>query len=736
MPKRAELWHTIETAQPDIIIGTETWLKPDITNSEIFPPEMGYNVFRRDRKDGYGGVLIATRDYLVVQEIHQQEIIEAVAVKITLNSYPLTVVAAYRTPTNSSQEGMNNILNYMDMLDRKGALWIGGDLNLPDIDWKSETVAGHQYASTISSTFIDKTRDLGLTQVVHKPTRNNKILDIFLTNRPSLITKCTTLPGLSDHDIVITESKIKACKVFQMPRAVTIWKKANIQAIKNETKDFSDYVSNQEFLNVENMWKEIHNHLNKMMKTHIPTKMSSKKYHQPWITTKLKRLARRKQRAWRKAKTTNLPEHKEKYELVKKQTRQENRKAYHTYMNNLIEDDSNKNLWKFIKSRKQDTTGTAPLIDQGITYSNDEDKANILNRQFCSVFTSENNNIPPTPVPNVKVPIMPDIVITERGVEKLLSELNPQKAAGPDRIPTRLLKMMSLEISPALTKLFQMSLNTGEIPKIWKHAIVQPIFKKGDRAAAQNYRPISLTCVCCKLLEHIIRSAITKHLESNKILNEAQHGFRKKRSCETQLITVIHDITSQLDKGGQTDLVLLDFAKAFDKVPHRRLINKLFSVGINQTALTWIESFLSGRSQEVVVGGKESSSEPVTSGVPQGSVLGPTLFLVYINDLPDNIRSKVCLFADDTILFKHIHSESDCEILQKDLDILKNWGEKWLMEFNVTKCHVMSITNKKTPFKFDYHLHNQKLEKVKSSKYLGVEISSDMKWSNHIAQIT
>ena len=405
-------------------------------------------------------------------------------------------------------------------------------------------------------------------------------------------------------------------------------------------------------------------------------------------------------------------------------------------MNNLIEDDSNKNLWKFIKSRKQDTTGTAPLIDQGITYSNDEDKANILNRQFCSVFTSENNNIPPTPVPNVKVPIMPDIVITERGVEKLLSELNPQKAAGPDRIPTRLLKMMSLEISPALTKLFQMSLNTGEIPKIWKHAIVQPIFKKGDRAAAQNYRPISLTCVCCKLLEHIIRSAITKHLESNKILNEAQHGFRKKRSCETQLITVIHDITSQLDKGGQTDLVLLDFAKAFDKVPHRRLINKLFSVGINQTALTWIESFLSGRSQEVVVGGKESSSEPVTSGVPQGSVLGPTLFLVYINDLPDNIRSKVCLFADDTILFKHIHSESDCEILQKDLDILKNWGEKWLMEFNVTKCHVMSITNKKTPFKFDYHLHNQKLEKVKSSKYLGVEISSDMKWSNHIAQIT
>lgn len=190
-----------------------------------------------------------------------------------------------------------------------------------------------------------------------------------------------------------------------------------------------------------------------------------------------------------------------------------------------------------------------------------------------------------------------------------------------------------------------------------------------------------------------------------------------------------------MDKGGQTDVVLLDFSKAFDKVPHQRLLNKLHTAGIDQKTQTWIKSFLSGRTQEVVVGGEKSVSGRVTSGVPQGSVLGPTLFLVYINDLPDSIKSNVCLFADDTLLYKHIHTEEDCKALNNDLARLQEWEEKWLMEFNATKCQAMSITNKRKPIAYDYHLHEQTLEKVESAKYLGIEISNNLKWNKHISQI-
>lgn len=174
-----------------------------------------------------------------------------------------------------------------------------------------------------------------------------------------------------------------------------------------------------------------------------------------------------------------------------------------------------------------------------------------------------------------QTPILPcrtSFIVSEIGVQKLLANLNPQKAAGPDGIPGKLMKELAVELAPALTLLFTQSLSTGDIPADWKHAYVQPVFKKGDRSQAVNYRPISLTCICCKMLEHIVRSTITAHLDKNSIITDAQHGFRKKRSCETQLILTINDLASELDRGGQTDTILLDFSKAFDKVPHQRLL--------------------------------------------------------------------------------------------------------------------------------------------------------------------
>jgi hypothetical protein len=241
-----------------------------------------------------------------------------------------------------------------------------------------------------------------------------------------------------------------------------------------------------------------------------------------------------------------------------------------------------KRLWSFIKSKRTDSCGIAPLKRDGIAYSDARMKANILNNQFTSVFTSED---PLQPLPDLGPsphPAVSNITITQGGVQKLLCHLNPHKATGPDQVSPRLLKETAKQISPALTLVFQASINQGKVPEEWKSAnisYITSLFKKGDRSAPVNYRPVSLTSVCSKVMEHIIDSHIIKHMDKLGLLADSQHGFRNGRSTETQLILSIDDLTKSLDVGEQMDCILLDFSKTFDKVPHSRLLMKLQHYG-------------------------------------------------------------------------------------------------------------------------------------------------------------
>ena len=228
---------------------------------------------------------------------------------------------------------------------------------------------------------------------------------------------------------------------------------------------------------------------------------------------------------------------------------------------------------------------------------------------------------------------------------------------------------------------------------------------------------MSLTCICCKTLEHIIVSNINKHLAFESILADCQHSFRSQRSCETQLVQFFHDLVSNLDRAlnrnhRQTDVIIMDFAKAFDKVPHRRLLYKFDYYGIRGSTHKWITSWLSERFQKVVLDGQASDPVAVLSGVPQGSVLGPVLFLIFINDLPENIRSSIRLFADDCVLYRNIESPMDCQILQDDLNSLAQWETDWQMKFNVAKCYSMRVTRHPPDLHihFDYTLHQHRLE--------------------------
>ena len=239
-------------------------------------------------------------------------------------------------------------------------------------------------------------------------------------------------------------------------------------------------------------------------------------------------------------------------------------------------------------------------------------------------------------------------------------------------------------------------------------------------------------------MEHILCKHILNHTDKNKILTMLQHGFRHGYSCETQLLLTIHDLMTYNNRKNQIDILILDFSKAFDTVPHDKLIHKMNYYGIRGNILKWIGNFLKRREQRVVIEGKNSKWIHVDSGVPQGTVLGPLLFLLYINDITECVSSgtKMRLFADDCIIYRTIKSIHDQIILQRGLDRLKQWADKWGMRFNPSKCQVMRISRSKTPHEKYYLLCNQILEQVSKAKYLGVLISDDLKWSPHVDYIS
>ena len=738
--KSLELGNVLDMTDPDIVMGTETWLTGDYHSSEYFPPI--YEVIRKDRRDGYGGVLLAIKRNLTFDQIQISQNIEAVAARISIAKNRFLSVASVYRPPSSDIDNMNMICESITEIQNKhrnDILWIGGDINLPDIDWLTSAVTGWQHTIDMNNKFIETTQDCGLEQQVKSPTRGDKILDLFLTNRPTLTTRCTCIPGIGDHDIVYVDALLRPKRPKPPRRKIYIWKRADLDQMRTKATSIHGEITRAgAWNNVEEIWKIIKETLLKIMDAHVPSKMSSTRYNQPWVNTEVKRTSRKKKKLYIKARRTGCPLDWDRYQRYKKEAKKTHRTAYKEFMHSLMDpetENATKKFWSYVNSRKCDSSGVAPLkSENGQLQSESEQKANILNEQFSSVFCKDEDTQNIRDKGHSNFPGMPAVQITPQGVVKLLTGLKPHKATGPDQIPTMLLKSLAAELTPTLTSFFQTSLDQGTLPQDWKSANVVPIFKKGDKSKAENYRPVSLTSILCKLLEHILASSIMKHLDKHNILTDAQHGFRKRRSCESQLIITTEDLARNIDNKKQTDVILLDFSKAFDKVPHQRLLYKTNYYGIRGNHLQWIRSFLEGRTQRVVLDNVYSGLATVDSGVPQGSVLGPLLFSLYINDLPDVIRhgSTVRLFADDCVLYRTVDTQEDAAALQADLDHLQTWEKDWLMKFHPSKCQVIHVTNKRQIIKNVYKIHEEALESTDSAKYLGVSIHKGLSWNTHI----
>ncbi|KAF2351887.1 Reverse transcriptase domain, partial [Trinorchestia longiramus] len=327
-----------------------------------------------------------------------------------------------------------------------------------------------------------------------------------------------------------------------------------------------------------------------------------------------------------------------------------------------------KSYYKYVNDRrfKRDTIG--PLIDSdGSTQTSNKSKAKILNTYFTSVFTHEDLTEIPQPHASNTQEILSDGVFTVEEVKEQLSILNPCKSTGPDGLGPWILKETAEVISEPLTNIFTRSLETGIIPDDWKRANVTPIFKKGNKQIPNNYRPISLTSVISKTIERLLKVRRTKHLNDQNLINDTQHGFREISSCLTNLLDFFGEVNRIYDRTKAVDLAYLDFQKSFDKVPDERLMDKVEAHGIRGNYSRWIQNWRTGRTQRVVIHDETSDSALVTSGVPQGSVLGPLLFIIYINDLDVGIISKINKFADDTKLCHRAFTERDRATIQSDL---------------------------------------------------------------------
>ena len=429
---------------------------------------------------------------------------------------------------------------------------------------------------------------------------------------------------------------------------------------------------------------------------------------------------------WRVYRRTRKDEDYAKYKEALNAATTEIRQSKRSYEQKLacnVKNDS-KSFYAYVRSKQnvQDKVGpledsAGNIISQGFLMAED------LNGYFSSVFTKE--DISSLPVADAKFQgaksdYLGPLVVTPELVAKKIKAMKDNKSPGVDGIPPKLLMETVEQISIPLARVFNLSLKEGVVPFEWKEANIIPLFKKGSRNKSENYRPVSLTSVICKLLERLIKDHMVDFLVKHKLLNSSQHGFLKARSCLTNMLCFLEEITKWIDVGSPVDIIYLDFQKAFDKVPHQRLLLKLKAHGIGDSITDWIEQWLTDRRQRVVVDGEVSNWKPVLSGVPQGSVLGPILFLIYINDLDDSITSNVLKFADDTKLFRKVNTDGDKQHLQNDLDRLVKWSEKWQMLFNFGKCKCLHTGHRN--LNVDYKIGDTLLGTRRNITYKGKKL--------------
>lgn len=716
----------------DIIGVTETWL--DIAGKHFLPEVEidGYTLFHKDREGRRGGgVALYVRDTLnsyVNTTIKTDRNTESLWVDIILGREKFVIGIIYRPP-DSDGETTAALLRELTKSSRYDNVCIMGDFNYRNVDWDSMT------GDINSEEFLNVVQDSFFKQLVTEPTRQGNILDLVLTKNESLVSQVEIGARFENSDHHEIRFRINAGREVEHNMVlVPDFRKANYQSLRHHLQRINWEeigLGRQDDQNkgVEFQYNFLATETQKAQELYIPKRrIRSNKNEPKWMSSSIRKNIDLKRGLYRKIKRGEV-QFLGQYNDLARKVKKDVRTAKRNYEVKIARDAQRdpKGFFQLYKAKTKDKIGPLKGTD-GRLIDDSQEISKELNDYFLSVFSQVGDDREPEPEQVFKgqeVDKLIDILISKEIVSKEIDKLKKTKSPGPDNIFPRILKECKGELSEAIARVFRNSLDSGVVPRLWRQANVVPIFKKGDKAQCSNYRPISLTSVVGKMLEAIITKGIREHLEKHQLIRHSQHGFSKGKSCVTNLLSFYKKVFETMDEGDRYDIVYLDFSKAFDRVPHRRLLSKVKAHGIEGKVLEWIRGWLTNREQRVQVNGRKSEWGSVTSGVPQGSVLGPLLFIIYINDLETGINSDIGKFADDTKIGRPVANDNDARMLQEDLDRLSEWSEKWQMKFNVNKCSVMSVGKGNVPV--DYKLNNTSLGRSHSERDLGVQVSSNLR---------
>ena len=648
----------------------------------------------------------------------------------------------YRKGSTSTENNVQLLKILKESTKHSDLLTICGDFNFKTINWKL-----HSPGNSTEAEFLETIDDLFLDQHIYEFTRKRgtdkpSLLDLVISDQSQILSKPRILDplGKSDHSVLVWHSTFQSSQIplEDLPEKPN-YHKGNYKKMRISLGNIDWDKKFENCEDVDTMVNRFEEIIHDNVREFVPMKKANPRgsnRQAPWIDFKLLRTIKRKYHAWKRFQKTKLHSKYIEYVKERRKASKKIRSAKRSFEMKLAKDCkvNPKAFFSYANSKKRSSTNfirlEKPSSDEFT--STDQETAEVLNNFFSSVFTKESEGLDSGEDLEIPSDIgISDIDISLDDISKLLMSIDPNKSPGDDGIHPKVLKECYSQIAIPLLRIFKMSISTGKFPSSWKPATVTPIYKSGEHSKPENYRPISITSQVGKILEKIVRRHIMSYVMDNQLLSDHQHGFCDKRSCMTNLIEALEEITSLIDKGIPVDEIFLDFTKAFDKVSHKKLIFKLKRIGIGGNVLLWLSSFLSDRKQRVKINNKFSPWADVTSGVPQGSVLGPTLFLIFINDLPDMIASCCKLFADDSKLFGPVKDDAGKSNLQEDLNKCAEWAKLWSMEFHPDKCKVLHFgSNNKQQC---YHMNGQNIASPGEEKDLGVTLTNTLKWETHVS---
>ena len=714
----------ISTESVEIIGITETWVD---TAGRDFEGEYrlpGYSLFHQDRAGrAGGGVMLYAKRHLNPVQIPIVTPYEIVGAEVRGSEPKVQVFVCYRPPKHPLDADLALYETLSALVWEKTSV-LAGDFNCSGVDWETDLAVGEGLR------LLDFKHDNFLSQKVREPTRGANVLDLIFCSEGDLVSNVVVgecLAG-SDHHMVWCMVGSNAGPEVVRPRDRLNLRRADYDGFCRDLLELPRPIEGS----AEDMWSNFRTQYLTIQQRRIPRKRvgGTERVQPSWFHGGIGREVRKRKRFYHAAKCNPTPENERRLvnqrRVVKKMVRQAKVAEEHRVA--LACHDNPKEFFGYVNKHKPRAPLGPVFSVDGHLLTNDGEMAREFNTYFSNVFTVEDiDNIPDPAIVHAGENNLTDIDCAEPEVEAKLKELKPDKAAGSDGFLPKVLKAVAGGVVPHLCQIFNRSLTTAEVPQDFRSADVCPIPKKGLLTDTGNYRPISLTSVPGKVLESIIKDRVVNFLETNNLINTSQHGFRQGRSCVTNLLDFYHYVFGECDRSRAVDVVFLDFRKAFDKVPHKRLMRKVRALGIQGNVAAWIENWLAGRRQRVIVNGVPSDWTTVTSGVPQGSVLGPLLFVIYINDLDLGLSSKVSKFADDTKLGINAANPESVRALQRDLAAIGEWSTVWQMPFNLDKCHVLhaGAANQEE----NYSLLGSAITSVDQETDLGVVITADLKSS-------